>query len=110
MKDTTHHAMHSSVNYPWKLIWTFLYKRLIDGMRSGECDIPVGISEPPSACCGIILAGTRGLQQTSRYHQNHKTQQEGPEVKGRMVTSRVGVVLRRFITVSVKTHCDDLRT
>lgn len=44
------------------------------------------------------------------YHQNHKRQHEGPEVKGRMVRLRLGIRLHRFITVSVKTHCDDLRT
>lgn len=39
-------------------------KSLIDGSGSGECDIPAGITKPASACCGIILAATRGHQQT----------------------------------------------
>lgn len=53
----------------------------------GECDIPVGITQTASACCGIIpLVPTRGLRQTRRYHQSHKRHWGGPGVKGRMVT------------------------
>lgn len=79
-------------------------------MGCTECDILVEITKPASVCCGIIHMSTHGVQQTYRYYPKDKQQEDDPEVKGRMVTSRLGIGSHMFITVSMKTHCDDLRT